>query len=266
MTRKSSISLIVPAYKAEKFIAKSLLNAKNVLDGSGYKYEIVCVVDGKVDKTWANARKIEKKYPRLVKVVGYKKNLGKGHAVRYGIAKSSGDIIGFMDAGFDLDPEGLMMLLSHFEWYEADIIIGSKRHPVSKVGYPWQRKIMSYGYQQLVRVLIGLKVKDTQVGMKFFRRKVLEKTLPRLLVKTFAFDVEMLAVANYLGFSRIYEAPVKLKMELNASTIASKGFLRTIFWMLWDTLAVFYRLKILKYYDYKNRRKWVTPKYLKLRN
>jgi len=47
-----------------------------------------------------------------VKVVGYKKNLGKGHAVRYGIAKSSGDIIGFMDAGFDLDPEGLMMLLS----------------------------------------------------------------------------------------------------------------------------------------------------------
>ena len=109
-----------------------------------------------------------------------------------------------------------------------------------------------------------MRVRDTQVGLKLFKREVLEKTLPRLLVKAYAFDIEMLAVANYLGFTKIHEAPVESKMELVGSTIVSKGFLRTVFWMLWDTLAVFYRLRILHYYDFRNRKNWITQKYLTL--
>jgi glycosyltransferase involved in cell wall biosynthesis len=195
-------------------------------------------------------------------------NMGKGHAVRYGMAKAKGDIIGFIDAGLELNPNGLSMLLEHFEWYKADIIIGSKRHPASHVIYPWQRKILSFGYQMIVRILFGLKVRDTQVGMKFFKREVLEKVMPRVLVKAFAFDVEMLAVANYLGFKRIYEAPVEMKMkfQVGLSTIASKGFMKTALGMFWDTLAVFYRLKILHYYDDKNKKNWITPTYLVLSN
>ena len=209
------------------------------------------------------AKKVSRRYPRKIKVVGYKNNLGKGHAVRFGMSKSKGDIIGFIDAGFELNPNSLSMLLEHFEWYNADIIVGSKRHPASKVIYPWQRKVLSFGYQTLVKLLFGLKVRDTQVGMKFYRREVLEKTLPRLLVKAFAFDIEILAVANYLGFKRIYEAPVELRMKFGgASTIANKGFIKTIWNMLWDTMAVFYRLRIRKFYDYKNRKNWITPEYL----
>ena len=109
----------------------------------------------------------------------------------------------------------------------------------------------------LVRILFGLNIKDTQVGLKFFRRAVLEKTLPRLLVKAFAFDIEMLAVANYLGFKKIYEAPVEIKMQFGgASSVTSKGFFKTLLHMLRDTLAVFYRLRILRYYSDKNQRKW----------
>ena len=121
-------------------------------------------------------------------------------------------------------------------------------------------------YQLLVKVLFGLKIRDTQFGLKLFRRKVLEETLPRLLVKTFAFDIEMLTVANYLGFNRIYEAPVETKMTFKGSTIIKKGFLKQVYLMVWDTLAVFYRLKILHYYDNKNRDNWVTPRFLTLNN
>lgn len=259
---KQQISIIIPAYKAEKFIQKDLLRIKGVLDEIRYSYEIICVVDGKVDNTFDSAKKVAKKHSQI-KVVGYLTNLGKGHAVRYGMAKSKGDVVAFIDAGFDINPNGISMLLEHFKWYDADIIVGSKRHPVSKVRYPWQRKILSFGYQLLVRILFNINVRDTQVGLKFFRREVLEKTLPRLLVKAFAFDIEILAVANYLGFTRIYEAPVQMKGEFGgASTIASKGFLKTIFTMLWDTIAVFYRLRILNYYDSKNRKNWITPDYL----
>jgi len=259
LKRRKLLSVIVPAYKAEKFIAKNLSEVKSVLDDSPYSYELICVVDGHVDKTYEKALKVSKVSPRLVKVYGYKENLGKGHAVRFGMARSRGDIIAFIDAGIELNPDGLSMLLSHFEWYGADIVIGSKRHQASKVVYPWQRKILSAIYQTIVRVLFGLKVRDTQVGMKFFKREVLEKTTPRLLVKAFAFDIEILAVAHYLGFTKIYEAPVELKMNFDGtSTIANKGFIKTAFLMLWDTLAVFYRLRILNFYHYSNRKSWIS--------
>ncbi len=94
------------------------------------------------------------------------------------------------------------------------------------------------------------------MGMKFFRREVLEKVLPRLLVKRFAFDVEMLAVANDLGYKRIFEAPIDVTLGFGgASTITSQRFLRTVIAMFLDTLAVFYRLKILRYYSDENKRK-----------
>lgn len=250
------ISIIVPTYKAEKFIYNNLKALDKVISQSNYNYEIICVIDGYLDNSKEEAQKYAKKNKKI-KVLGYKKNKGKGGAVRYGMNRAKGDVIGFIDAGLDLDPSAMQMLLAHFEWYNADVIIGSKRHPVSKVTYPWQRKIMSFGYQMLVKVLFNLNVKDTQVGIKFFKREVVEKILQRLLVKAYAFDIEMLAVANYLGYKRIYEAPINLKMDFAESTIASKGFLKTVYWMLWDTLAVFYRLKILDFYNYKNRRNWL---------
>ena len=93
--------------------------------------------------------------------------------------------------------------------------------------------------------------------MKFFKRQVLEKVLPRLLVKTYAFDIEILAVANYLGFKRIYEAPVEIKLNFGgASIITSQRLLKTVLFMLKDTLTVFYRLKILNYYADGNKRQW----------
>ncbi len=95
------------------------------------------------------------------------------------------------------------------------------------------------------------------MGLKFFRREVLEKVLPRLLVKTYAFDIEILAVAYNLGFRRIYEAPVEIKLDFGGtSNITSQKFLRMVVGMLIDTLEVFYRLRLLHYYADHNKRKW----------
>ncbi len=250
------ISVIVPAFRKEKTICEDIKRIYQVLKKLRYETELICVVDGMIDKTFEKASLLTKKYSN-VKVIGYETNKGKGYAIRYGMAESKGDIVGFIDSGMDLNPNGLAMLLEHFEWYQADIMVGSKRHPVSKVEYPWQRKILSFGYQILVFMMFGLRVRDTQVGMKFFRRQVLEKVLPRLLVKKFAFDIEILAVANNLGFYRIFEAPVDIKLEFGGgSSVTNKRFLKIVLAMLIDTLAVFYRLRILNYYSDNNKRKW----------
>ncbi len=245
------LSIIVPAYHQEKTIRRDLQRLNKTLSQTPYKYEIICVADGQDDQTYQRARPLSN---RRLRVYGYPTNHGKGYAIRYGMARAKGNLIAFIDAGMDIDPNGIIMALEHMKWYGADIIVGSKRHPVSQVSYPFTRKIYSWGYQWLVRILFGLKVRDTQVGLKIFRRPVLEKVLPRLLVKKFAFDVELLAVANYLGFHRIYEAPVKIDPRQFRFTSTIKW--RTVFEMLVDTLAVFYRLRILRYYADKNRRRW----------
>lgn len=252
--KKNLISLIVPAYKQEKTIKEDLLRIKEVLDQLRYPYELIVVVDGYLDKTMEQAKKVRSS---KIIVTGYRHNHGKGNAVRFGMAKAKGNIVAFIDSGMDINPNGLSILLEHFEWYNADIIVGSKLHPVSKVNYPIRRKILSIGYRFLVKLLFGLSVKDTQVGIKFYRKEVLVDVLPRLLVKTYAFDVEILAVAYRLGYRRIYEAPVELDFQ-NKSTISplnSVSFWKVISYMLWDTFAVFYRLKIMKYYDNKSKKK-----------
>lgn len=239
------LSVIIPAYREERTIDRCLIQIRNVLNELEYNYEIIVVVDGFVDKTLQKAKSIQDK---KIIVVGYEQNRGKGYAVRYGMEIAKGDIIAFIDAGTDIDPNGFSLLLNHMFWYDADIICGSKLHPVSIVHYPLPRRVLSWGYRLLTRVLFGLRVRDTQAGMKFFKRNVIDDVVPRLLVKKFAFDIELLAVANYLGYTRIYEAPIRLNFS-GVSTITSKNFWKITLHMLWDTLAVFYRLKILRYYD-----------------
>ena len=240
------LSVIVPSYRQAKTIVRNIKRLENTLKKIRYPYEIIVVVDGFGDGTYRAVKKI---VSPSVKALVYQKNQGKGHAVRIGMQKAKGDYIAFIDAGSEIDPNGLSMLLEHLEWYKADVIIGSKRHPVSIVTYPLSRKILSTGYQLIIRVLFNLKVRDTQAGLKIYKRKVLVKILPRLLVKKYAFDLEMLAVARHLGFKRIYEAPIKMKYSLGDLTHAST--LNAIYHILIDTAAIYYRLYILRYYDRK---------------
>ena len=257
------VSVIIPAYKQQKTIATDIKNVDEVMSKSRFDYEIIVVVDGFVDKTYENAKKV--KNPNL-KIYGYKENKGKGYAVRYGMARSKGDYIVFIDSGLDIYPSGIYLLLEHMEWYNADIIVGSKRHPVSKINYPPIRKIYSKVYQFLVKILFGLKIRDTQSGLKAYKREVLEKVLPRLVVKKFAFDIEILAVARYLGFDKIYESPVEINWDKMNTNFTPLLFLdRAIRRMMLDTIAVFYRLKILKYYDEKKKKKWVYDKELDMK-
>lgn len=250
-----SISLVIPAYKQEKTIKNNLKKLYEILDFLPYEFEIIVVVDGFLDKTYERAKEFGKKN---VKVEGYKKNQGKGYAVRAGILRAKGDVVGFMDAGLDLNPNGIPLLLDLMKFHDADIVIGSKLHPESKVAYPIGRKILSWGYRKLIEVLFGLVIRDSQVGLKFFRKKVARDIFKRLLVKRFAFDIEALAVAQSRGYTKIYEGPIELDFTRVESSISSTNFWKIIFHMLWDTLAVFYRLKILHYYDKPHKHEYIN--------
>lgn len=220
-------------------------------------YEIIVVIDGENDKTFEQASKIN---DRNVKIFYYKENQGKGYAVQYGMIRAKGDIIGFLDAGMEIHPESIKMLLNHMDWYKADVIVGSKLHPVSLVEYPISRRILSWGYRMFTRILFGFRVRDTQVGLKLFRGRVVKKVFPKLHVKKFAFDVEVLALSYASGYKRIYEAPVRLSFR--EGSISSKNFWKIIAHMMWDTGVVYFRIKFPSTYShsvfYKNKIQKIT--------
>lgn len=236
------LSIIIPAYKEERSIFNTLSRIAEVHDKLPYQYEIIVVVDGSPDKTFDEAKRFISSH---VRVFEYHSNQGKGHALKYGVEKAEGDIVTFTDAGGDFNPEQFDRYVKLMELFNADIVIGSKRHPASQVNYPLIRRIYSRGYQLLVRFLFGLRVTDTQTGLKFFRKEVAKAIFPRALVKQYAIDLELLVIAWQFGFRRIFEAPVEL--DFNAVT-AGAANLRAIQKMFRDTLAVFYRAKILNYY------------------
>jgi hypothetical protein len=93
-------------------------------------------------------------------------------------------------------------------------------------------------------VLFGLPVKDTQTGVKVFKREVLEFVLPKIVVKRYAFDLELLVLAH-MGRYKIGEAPIVL--EFRNKYIYTIG-IKSIFKIITDTLGVFFRLYIKRSY------------------
>jgi glycosyltransferase involved in cell wall biosynthesis len=240
-TPGTKLSVIVPAYREAQRIAQNLRRLLNELENLGISYEVIVVSDGNTDDTVLQAESVVS--PRI-KVVQYNVNMGKGYALRCGVSRSSGELITFIDADMELDPRYIKPFLAVMDGFDCDAVIGSKRHPMSNVHYPLFRRFQSTIYQLLIRMLFHLKLRDTQTGLKLFKRKVLEDVVPLLAIKGFAFDLELLVVARRLAYTKVMEAPVDLDYQFQ-STVSPKA----VFNVLWDTAAIFYRLRILRYYD-----------------
>ncbi|HYZ93728.1 MAG TPA: glycosyltransferase [Actinomycetota bacterium] len=250
MNRSSSarplLSVVTPVYNGAGFIAENVEIIRSEFAKSGVSYELIVVSDGSVDDTAERA--LAAGHPE-VRVLQYDRNVGKGYAVKLGLLAARGQFIGFIDSDLDLHPAELPAFLEAMERDALDAAIGSKRHPRSQVDYPTRRRVYSWLYQQLIRVLFDLDVRDTQVGMKLFRRALVNAVVPHLLVKRYAFDLELLAVANDSGFRRIEELPVRLDYGFSESGLDPLGVGQALL----DTAAIFYRLRILQYYRRRRR-------------
>jgi glycosyltransferase involved in cell wall biosynthesis len=238
--RRPELSVIVPAYRDSAHIVNSLQRLQAALDTTGATWELLVVVDGD-SRTYREASAAASE---SVRVFGSARNHGKGFALRCGMAHARGDYVTFIDSDMEIAPEGIGRMMAMLRLYDADIVVGSKRHPMSEVHYPFLRRVQSAGYHRLCRVLFRVKVRDTQTGLKIMRRQVSEDVLRVALVKRFAFDLELLTIADHLGYRRIMEAPVKIDYQFSSST----NF-RAVLWVLVDTAAIFYRLRIRRTYS-----------------
>ena len=237
-----NLSVILPVFNLAGSIGGNLEKVEAVLRRTGLTYEIIPVDDGSSDGTAAVLRAWAANGTSRLPVI-LDRNGGKGNALKAGFRASVGELILLLDGDLDILPGYLPGFLEAMESRRADIVIGSKRHPKSRVRYPWHRRLASVVYFTLVRLFIGMPITDTQTGMKLFRREVLGEALDRMLVKTYAFDLELLAIAYGRG-AKIVEAPVAIRFGDKFGALSP----RTVRQMALDSLAVFYRLRLLNYY------------------
>ncbi|MDI6605594.1 MAG: glycosyltransferase [Candidatus Omnitrophota bacterium] len=241
---KGKISIVMPAYNEAGRISSSIEETVRTFNEFGCLWELVVVDDGSADETFQMLEELSRKYPDNLIVKRNSSNLGKGGAIKKALRYVSGDYIVFLDSDLDLHPLQIQTLFDIMRLDKADIVIGSKLHPNSVVNYPLERKVISFVYYLLVRLLFNLPCHDTQTGLKLFKREVVDKVFPRILVKQFAFDLEVLVNAHHLGY-KIAEAPIVLSPQRRYGRIG----IHAVFTTFWDTLAVFYRMHVLKYYD-----------------
>jgi glycosyltransferase involved in cell wall biosynthesis len=241
------LTVVVPVYNGGDEIVGNVSAIQRAIAGGlpGEEIEVIVVSDGSLDDT--GERLLAARADAGIRVIHYDRNLGKGYAVKAGAIASRGEWVALVDSDLDLDPASIPTYLEIARREQLDFAIGSKRHPDSVVQYPRSRHVASWCYQQLNWLLFGLDVRDTQVGLKVFSRRVVDEVMPLLLVKQFAFDVELLAVATALGLGRVKELPVRLDYRFTGSALRSA----TVVSALLDTAAIFYRLRILRTYQRK---------------
>lgn len=237
-------SVIVPAYNESVHIEMNVLETVRVFSEFGLDYEIIVVDDGSPDDTYLQAIRAKSLHPERVRVVRYDENHGKGNALMCGTSYASGEYIVFLDADMDLHPDQLPVFFEMMHVNDSDAAVGSKLHPLSNVNYPAKRRLYSACYYTLVKMLFGLPLRDTQTGLKVFKADLLRRVMPRLVVKRFAFDIELLAVAHRLGY-KVVECPVTLRFQRKFGRLN----LHDVALIFRDTIAIFHRMYVKHYYD-----------------
>lgn len=245
------ISIVVPAYKEKDNIARTIQALEAYAVKQPYNIEIIIAIDG-CQETFDAAFPFESE---LTSVNLSTPNQGKGWALKYGLSFAKGKYVIFYDAGLDFPVENISLVIATLQITECPIVIGSKRARGSVIKYPLYRKFISSLAQLTTFVLFGLGVKDTQVGLKGFERDKITFIMDQMLVKRYAFDIEMLVLARYYGYP-ILEVPVRLYLNLTSTGITYKAIRDTLI----DTLGIFYRLRIIRYYQRQVKKKKLLEK------
>jgi dolichyl-phosphate beta-glucosyltransferase len=213
------VCFVLPCFNEGSRIATSL---DTLLSWFGSDGEILVVDDGSPDETFEQAERFAARHGN-VRVHRLARHRGKGGAIRAAIPLARAERVVFMDADLAFDRESVQSVLDALS--TAEMAIGNRRHdgshysvPVRLFGFLYRRHLVGLLFNAFVRALVRITQRDTQCGLKAFRRTCLDKIAPALSVDGFAFDVELLLVARALGIQPT-EVPVHVRYESAKSSV-----------------------------------------------
>lgn len=216
-------SVVVPFYNAGLAVHRVVRRTVATLRARGLSFEVIPVSDGSTDGA---DQGLERHGPE-VRPLRLATNGGKGAALRAGFAAASGHVVAFVDGDGDIAPEALGEYLEEAFATGADLVVGSKCHPRSRVETTWLRTASSFLFRRIAHALVRIDATDPQVGIKVVRRDVLADLLDASVETGFAFDLELLALARRRGYRRVVELPVDVARR-GGSTISPVAAARMV--------------------------------------
>ncbi len=199
------LSVVIPAFNEERRIASTLEQLHAYLSRQSYSWEILVSDDGSDDATAQLVSDFARRFPgiRLLSV----EHRGKGWAVNQGMLAARGEYWFLCDADLAMPVEHLIRFLAP-EMEKVDILVGSRELPTSRrFGEPASRHLMGRAFNLLIRRLTLPGIRDTQCGFKRFRAETARGLFERQQLWGFAFDVELLYLAQQSGLV-IREVPI----------------------------------------------------------
>lgn len=200
-------SIIIPAYNESSRLRPTLDEILRYAAARQWDVEILVVDDGSRDDTADIIREYARSHPQ-VRLVQNPGNRGKGFSVCNGMLHAQGDIRLFSDADLSSPIAEAEKLFAAID-AGADIAIGSRwlRAELQKERQPVYRQLMGRIFNLLLRIVLGLRFKDTQCGFKAFRAKAAGRIFPLQKIQRWGFDPEILFLARKMGFKTV-EIPV----------------------------------------------------------
>lgn len=235
---KTELSIVIPVYNQERLIGSSLNRIRSSIEKISKSFEIVVVNDGSSDRT-LQILEVERANDSRLKIISYTPNVGKGYAVKKGILESKGELVLFIDGDLDISEDSIKDYFAKLK--DHDLVISSKYHPLSKVRAPLSRRFLSKAFSLLVRIAVGIKVKDTQSGLKAGNGRILREIFKVMTVERYAFDVELLAIATALKLE-IAELPVQINLDRRFKV-------KEIAKMFVDVMRISFRFRIKHWYQ-----------------
>ncbi|MFA6251961.1 MAG: dolichyl-phosphate beta-glucosyltransferase [Candidatus Paceibacterota bacterium] len=233
------ISVIIPVYNEEKRIPRTLDGLFSFLKTNGIEAEVILVNDGSSDNTVKCLKTVTLSN---LKIINFAKNKGKGAAVREGALSAIGEIIIFMDADGSTRLEHITEVINFLNT-GYDVAIGSRELKESKIIKKQSsfRELLGKTFSIMVKTIGLSHITDTQCGFKGFKKEAAKEIFEISKINRFAFDVEILYIANKLG-CKIKEIPVKWENDEN-----SKVDLKNIIIMFFDIIKIRFNLSTNKY-------------------
>jgi glycosyltransferase involved in cell wall biosynthesis len=201
-------SIVIPAYNENQRIEATLEKVLAHVAKMGWTAEVIVVNDGSCDSTPEIVRAWSHKNP-IVRLVENPGNRGKGYSVRNGMLEASGDVLLFTDADLSSPIYEANKLISAVK-QGADIAIGSRwlRTELQTERQPLYRQLFGRIFNLLLRIILGLRFKDTQCGLKAFTQRAAQAIFPKQRIERWGFDPEILFLAKKTGMLTV-EVPVE---------------------------------------------------------
>lgn len=236
-------SIVIPAYNEGDRIMPTLDRVLRHIETEGWDAEVIVVNDGSTDKTAEVVRGWMKK-SRRIQLLENPGNRGKGYSVRHGMLKANGEVLLFTDADLSAPIEEANKLFQAIA-QGASVAIGSRwlRAELQSERQPLHRQLFGRMFNLILRLVLGLKFKDTQCGFKAFTRRAAHSLFPLQQIERWGFDPELIFLAQKQGFV-VAEVPVEWAHDEKTRISPLRDGLRMLFEVLkirWNAMRGRYR-------------------------